>query len=132
MSGVTRILNAIERGNAQATDELLPLVYGERRLLAAQELSQAKPGQTLQVTAPVHEAYTELVGSEPQSWENRGHFFAAASEAMRRILTDNVCHKQRRRHGGGHRRVDLQDVEVPADRPPEDLIKIDDGLANLS
>ena len=89
MSDVTRILNAIERGDAQATDELLPLVYEELRLLAAQKLSREAPGQTLQATALVHEAYIRLVGDAPASWNSRGHFSAAAAEAMRRILVEN-------------------------------------------
>ena len=90
MSDVTRILNALERGDAKATEELLPLVYEELRILAAQKLSHEPPGQTLQATALVHEAYLRLVGDEPRSWESRGHFFAAAAEAMRRILVENA------------------------------------------
>ena len=102
MSEVTRILNAIEGGDVKATDELLPLVYEELRLLAAQKLSHETPGQTLQATALVHEAYIRLVGAESQSWASRGHFFKAAAEAMRRILIDNARHKKSQRHGGGH------------------------------
>src|SRR5512142_714466 len=94
MSDVTRILNAIERGDAKATDELLPLVYEELRVLAAQKLSHEAPGQTLQATALVHEAYLRLVGDEPEGWQNRGHFFAAAAEAMRRILVENARRKK--------------------------------------
>src|SRR3990167_3727567 len=100
MSDVTRILNAIERGDANATDALLPLVYEELRLLAAQKLSHEPPGQTLQATALVHEAYLRLVGDELRCWENRGHFFAAAAEAMRRILVERARHRQSDRHGG--------------------------------
>jgi RNA polymerase sigma factor (TIGR02999 family) len=107
MSDVTRILNAIERGEAQATNELLPLVYEELRLLAARKLSHEAPGQTLQATALVHEAYLRLVGDEPQTWENRGHFFAAAAEAMRRILVDNARRKKSLKGGGSRRRVEL-------------------------
>jgi RNA polymerase sigma factor (TIGR02999 family) len=95
MSDVTQILNAIERGDVKATEELLPLVYEELRLLAAQKLSKEVPGQTLQATALVHEAYLRLVGDESHTWNSRGHFFAAAAEAMRRILIDNARRKQR-------------------------------------
>ncbi len=100
MTDVTRILNAIERGDARAADELLPLVYEELRLLAAQKLSQEPPGQTLQATALVHEAYIRLVGAEAQDWKGRGHFFAAAAEAMRRILVENARRKGRLKRGG--------------------------------
>jgi len=132
MSDVTRILNAIERGDAQATDELLPLVYEELRLLAAQKLSQEPPGQTLQATALVHEAYLRLVGDESQSWENRGHFFSAAAEAMRRILIDNARRKKSQRHGGGHQRQEIDDLEVPMSERPEDLLKLDEALTKLA
>ena len=101
MSDVTRILNAIERGDAKATDQLLPLVYQELRILAAQRLSQEPPGQTLQATALVHEAYLRLVGAERQNWASRGHFFKAAAEAMRRILIDNARRKKSLKRGGG-------------------------------
>ena len=114
MSDITRILSAMERGDgdpkreesrlgthAKATEELLPLVYEELRILAAQRLSHEPPGQTLQATALVHEAYIRLVGDDPRSWENRGHFFAAAAEAMRRILVENACRKGRLKRGGG-------------------------------
>jgi len=134
MSDVTRILNAIERGNAKATDELLPLVYEELHLLAAQKLSKETPGQTLQATALVHEAYIRLVGNEPQSWNNRGHFFAAAAEAMRRILVENARRKRSTKRGGGRRRVDLEGSEpagaVAAD--PDSLIALDEALARLA
>src|SRR5512136_2306975 len=106
MSDVTRILNAIERGEAKATDELLPLVYEELRLLAAQRLSHEAPGQTLQATALVHEAYLRLVGDEPQSWNSRGHFFSAAAEAMRRILVENARRKKSDKRGGRQSRVE--------------------------
>jgi RNA polymerase sigma factor (TIGR02999 family) len=112
MSDVTRILNAIERGDAKATDELLPLVYEELRLLAARKLSQEKPGQTLQATALVHEAYLRLVGDGAQQWKGRAHFFGAAAEAMRRILIENARCKQRRKRGGERNRVELDDVEA--------------------
>ena len=132
MSDVTRILNAIERGDAQATDELLPLVYEELRLLAAQKLSHESPGQTLQATALVHEAYLRLVGDEPQTWENRGHFFAAAAEAMRRILIENARRKGRAKHGGGLRRLDLTAVEPAIEGPPEDILVLDEAIENLA
>jgi len=109
MSDVTRILNAIEQGDAKAADELLPLVYDELRLLAAQKLSQEKAGQTLQATALVHEAYIRLVEEENQSWNSRGHFFKAAAEAMRRILVENARRKGRIKHGGGFQRVELNE-----------------------
>ena len=122
MSDVTRILNAMERGDAKAMDELLPLVYEELRLLAAHKLSHEPPGQTLQATALVHEAYLRLVGDEPQSWENRGHFFAAASEAMRRILVDRARSKKCAKHGGGIQRVDLNDAIGAVEASPESLM----------
>ena len=134
MSDVTRILNAIERGDAKATDALLPLIYEELRLLAAQKLSQEPPGQTLQATALVHEAYLRLVGDEPQSWENRGHFFAAAAEAMRRILVENARRKQRIKHGGAAQQVPLSEsVSAGSDeRPGDDLIALDEALAKFA
>ena len=100
MTDVTRILNAIEQGDARAADELLPLIYEELRVLAARKMAQEKPGQTLQATALVHEAYIRLVGAQSQNWRGRTHFFAAAAEAMRRILIDNARRRLRRRHGG--------------------------------
>src|SRR5262245_55972007 len=110
MSEVTRILSAIETGDPHAAAELLPLVYDELRKLAAARLADERPGQTLQPTALVHEAYLRLVGGEqPRDWSGRGHFFAAAAEAMRRILVEAARRKGRGRHGGGRRRVDLAD-----------------------
>jgi RNA polymerase sigma factor (TIGR02999 family) len=134
MSDVTRILNAMERGDAKATDELLPLVYEELRLLAAQKLSHEPPGQTLQATALVHEAYLRLVGDEPQSWESRGHFFAAAAEAMRRILVENARQKGRIRHGGTLRRIELAEsaAVTPDDRVPDDLVALDEALTRFA
>src|SRR6476659_8491768 len=115
MSEVTRILSAIEQGDPSAAELLLPLVYEELRRLAAQKLAEEKPGQTLQPTALVHEAYLRLVGgSQPQEWNGRGHFFAAAAEAMRRILVEQARRKGRIRHGGGRRRVDLDPAVSPA------------------
>ncbi|MBM4025332.1 MAG: sigma-70 family RNA polymerase sigma factor [Planctomycetes bacterium] len=134
MSDVTRILNAIEHGETRATDELLPLVYEELRLLAAQRLSREPPGQTLQATALVHEAYLRLVGDTPQSWQSRGHFFSAAAEAMRRILVENARHKRSGKHGGGQKRVELENVESagPTGPDPESLLSLDEALQRLA
>jgi RNA polymerase sigma factor (TIGR02999 family) len=133
MSDVTRILNAMERGEAKATDELLPLVYEELRLLAAQKLSHESPGQTLQATALVHEAYLRLIGDEPQSWENRGHFFAAAAEAMRRILIENARRKKTYKRGGDQERADLSEL-VLSDESVEaldEIMALDEALEKL-
>ena len=132
MSEVTRILTAIEQGNSHASEELLPLVYNELRRLAARRLTHEAPGQTIQATELVHQAYLRLVGSEPQAWEGRRHFFAAAAEAMRRILIDRARRKQRLKHGGRWERVNLMDVELPAVVPSEDLLAIDEALENLA
>ena len=132
MSDVTRILNAIEHGDAKAADELLPIVYEELRRLAAQKMSQEKPGQTLQATALVHEAYIRLVGAEAQSWKGRTHFFAAAAEAMRRILIENARRKQRRKHGGGQQRLDLDDACMAIEQPLEDIVALDEALEKLA
>ncbi|MCJ7728759.1 MAG: sigma-70 family RNA polymerase sigma factor [Sedimentisphaerales bacterium] len=134
MSDVTRILAAIECGDVRAVDELFPLVYQELRQLAAQRLSKELPGQTLQATALVHEAYLRLVGSENQSWSNRHHFFAAAAEAMRRILVENARRKKTLKHGGGHKRIDF-DEAIPMkddDTSADDLIALDEALEKLS
>ena len=132
MSDVTRILNAIEQGDAKAADELLPLVYEELRRLAGLKMSQEPPGQTLQGTALVHEAYIRLVGSEAQNWSGRTHFFAAAAEAMRRILIENARRKRRLRHGGGQQRVGFDDACMAIEEPSEDLIALDEALAKLA
>ena len=132
MRDVTRILIAIEQGDARAADELLPAVYQELRHLAAQKLSQEQPGQTLQATALVHEAYIRLVGVEARNWNSRGHFFAAAAEAMRRILVDNARRKQRLRHGGGHQRVALDDAHPAIEGPSDNLIALDEALGRLA
>jgi RNA polymerase sigma factor (TIGR02999 family) len=132
MSDVTRILNAIERGDAKATEELLPLVYEELRLLAAKKLSHEPPGQTLQATALVHEAYLRLVGDELQGWENRGHFFAAAAEAMRRILVENARRKKGLKHGGDRQRIGLTDADPAAEGPSDDLLALDEALTRLA
>ena len=132
MKDVTRILTAIEQGDVRAADELLPLVYQELRQLAAQRMKKEKPGQTLQATALVHEAYIRLVGSESQNWDGRTHFFAAAAEAMRRILIENARRKQRIKRGGGHKRVDLKDADLAIEAPSDDLIALDEALEKLS
>jgi RNA polymerase sigma factor (TIGR02999 family) len=121
MSNVTRILSAIEQGDGQAAEELLPLVYDELRKLAAAKLAHEKPGQTLQATALVHEAYIRLIDTETaQHWDSRGHFFAAAAEAMRRILIDNARRKRRPKHGGDRHRIDF-DTAFPATYATIDL-----------
>ncbi|MHC4617622.1 MAG: sigma-70 family RNA polymerase sigma factor [Planctomycetota bacterium] len=132
MSDVTRILAAIEKGDVQAVDELFPLVYQELRQLAALKMLQESPGQTLQATALVHEAYLRLVGTEAQNWSGRGHFFSAAAEAMRRILIENARRKKRARHGGGRQRVDLDEGTLADRMPPDDLIALDEAIERLS
>jgi len=131
MSDVTRILNAIEQGDAKAADKLLPVVYQELRRLAAQKLSHEPSGQTLQATALVHEAYIRLVGSEAQGWSSRTHFFSAAAEAMRRILIENARRKRSLKHGGRFQRVDLDDVNVTVEDPSTSLIAMDEALTKL-
>jgi RNA polymerase sigma factor (TIGR02999 family) len=129
MKEVTRILSAIDQGDPHAAEQLLPLVYDELRLLAAQKLAQEKPGQTLQATALVHEAYLRLVDAEQaQHWNSRGHFFAAAAEAMRRILVENARRKRRPKHGGDLRRVDLDEALPSAPLPSESLLDLDEAL----
>ncbi len=119
MTDVTRILSDIEEGDAKAAEQLLPLIYEELRKLAAAKMAQEKPGQTLQATALVHDAYVRLVDVEKtQHWNSRGHFFQAASEAMRRILVENARRKTRKKHGGGHHRVDIEGVELVCNPPP--------------
>ena len=132
MTDVTRILNAIEDGNTQAADELLPLIYEELRVLAAQKLSHEQPGQTLQATALVHEAYIRLVGEEDRNWDSRGHFFAAAAEAMRRILLDNARRKQSHKYGGNRRRIDLDNANLFIENLSEDLIALDEALTKFA
>jgi RNA polymerase sigma factor (TIGR02999 family) len=133
MSDVTRILSAIEQGDPHAAEQLLPLVYDELRKLAALKLSQEKPGQTLQATALVHEAYLRLVGTQTaQRWDSQGHFFAAAAEAMRRILLNRARDKKRVKRGGGHRRVDFDQVEIALDTSDEQLIALDEALTQLA
>jgi RNA polymerase sigma factor (TIGR02999 family) len=134
MSDVTRILSAIEQGDPHAAEQLLPLVYDELRKLAAQRLAQERPGQTLQATALVHEAYLRLVGDpKAQPWNSRGHFFAAAAEAMRRILIDAARRKRRPKHGGDRQRVELDELALPApDDRAGDLLALDDALSALA
>jgi len=132
MTDVTRILNAIEHGNAQAANELLPLIYEELRILATQKLSHEQPGQTLQATALVHEAYIRLVGEDDRNWDNRGHFFTAAAEAMRRILVDIARRKKSQKHGGDRQRLDLDNLRVASNSQPDDLIELDEALTKLT
>jgi RNA polymerase sigma factor (TIGR02999 family) len=132
MTEVTRILTAIERGNPQAAEQLLPLVYIELRKLAAQKLAQERPGQTLQATALVHEAYLRLVDDDKsKKWDSRGHFFAAASEAMRRILVENARRRKRIKHGGDLVRVDVELADLPTRLTSEDLLALNDALEQL-
>jgi RNA polymerase sigma factor (TIGR02999 family) len=133
MSDVTHILSAIEEGDSHAAEQLLPLVYNELRKLAAQRLAEEKPGQTLQATALVHEAYLRLVGAQKvQRWDSRGHFFAAAAEAMRRILINRARDKKRAKRGGERRRVDLDRIEIALDTNDEQLIALDEALTQLA
>jgi RNA polymerase sigma factor (TIGR02999 family) len=135
MNDVTRILSAVAHGDARAAEQLLPLVYDELRRLAAQRLAREKPGQTLQATALVHEAYLRLVGHDPdQHWDHRGHFFAAAAEAMRRILVERARRKQRRKHGGGlvPQDSDLDDLAGPETRDPLEVLAVHEALDQLT
>jgi RNA polymerase sigma factor (TIGR02999 family) len=133
MNDVTRILSVIEQGDPRASEQLLPLVYNELRKLAAQRLAQEKPGQTLQATALVHEAYIRLVdASKAQEWKSRGHFFGAAAEAMRRILVDNARRKRAEVRGGNRRRVEFADADWISRATPEEIVAIDDSLARLA
>ena len=132
MTDVTRILSAIDQGDGEAANELLPLVYEELRRLAAQKMIQEKPGQTIQATALVHEAYLRLVEVKDQNWNSRGHFFKAAAEAMRRILIENARRKGRLKRGGNRERVSLDDVDVTIDGLPDDVLALDEALAKLA
>jgi RNA polymerase sigma factor (TIGR02999 family) len=133
MSDITQILHAIEQGDPHAAEQLLPLVYDELRRLAAQKLAQEKPGQTLEATALVHEAYLRLVGAgDEQHWDNRRHFFAAAAEAMRRILIDNARRKASRKHGGDWQRRDVDADALLAPEPNLDLLALDAALHRLA
>jgi RNA polymerase sigma factor (TIGR02999 family) len=140
MSEVTRLLAMLDPGDPRAAEQLLPLVYDELRRLAAQKLAQEQPGQTLQATALVHEAYLRLVGPGDgeasargdQQWDSRGHFFAAAAEAMRRILIDNARRKRSDKHGGGWQRLELLDAELAMDSTSEQLFSVDEALSRLA
>jgi RNA polymerase sigma factor (TIGR02999 family) len=133
MAGVTQILSQIELGDPHAAEQLLPLVYDELRKLARHRLNQEKPGQTLQATALVHEVYLRLVdGETAQHWNSRGHFFAAAAEAMRRILVENARRKKCKKHGGQLQRIALDELRVGVDSPPDELLLLDETLAALS
>ena len=132
VSEVTQILSALERGQARAAEELLPLVYDELRRLAAWHLAKEQPGQTLQATALVHEAYLRLVGKEDPQWNGRRHFFGAAAEAMRRILVENARRKKRLKRGGDLERVHLADVEIASPMPDDDLLALDEALEKLA
>jgi RNA polymerase sigma factor (TIGR02999 family) len=132
MTEVTRILDQIHQGDMRAAEQLLPLVYTELRKLAAHKLANEKPGQTLQPTALVHEAYLRLVGAQAaQAWDGRGHFFAAAAEAMRRILVENARRKKRVKHGGQFQRVELDDHDLAAQQDPDKTIALDAALSRL-
>jgi RNA polymerase sigma factor (TIGR02999 family) len=131
MTDVTRILTAIEQGDSKAADQLMPLVYHELRKLAAQKLAQEKPGQTLQATALVHEAYLRLVGSDDPGWKSRGHFFAAAAEAMRRIVIDRARDKRRLKRGCAGQRVEIDLDKIPDEAPAVDVLALDEALEQL-
>jgi len=132
VSDVTRILQAAQNGDSKAADELLPLVYEELRRLAANKMSHEARGHTLQPTALVHEAWLRLVGNENQKWDGRGHFFAAAAEAMRRILIDRARRKRAVRHGGEQQRVDIQEVDLASAADDEQLLAVNDALDKLA
>jgi RNA polymerase sigma factor (TIGR02999 family) len=138
MSEVSRILSALDQGDPQAASQLLPLVYDELRKLAAYKLAHETPGQTLQPTALVHEAYLRLVvnpqreGQKEPPWDSRAHFFAAAAEAMRRILVESARRKKRAKHGGDLHRVELHDQDVPVRPPPDEIIALDEALTRLA
>lgn len=133
MTDVARVLRQIEQGDSSAAEQLLPLVYDELRKLAAAKLAREKPGQTLQATALVHDAYIRLVdGETPPCWESRGHFFAAAAEAMRRILLNRARDKTRLKRGGDRQKMDLDQIELALDTPAEDLIALDEALECLA
>jgi len=133
MSDVTNILSAIDRGEPRAAEQLLPLVYDELRRLAAQRLSRETPGQSLQATALVHEAYLRLVGDGAErDWASRGHFFAAAAEAMRRVILDRARNRRRHKRGGAWRQLPLDQVDLLAEEHPDDLLALDEALQKLS
>lgn len=131
MNDVTQILHAISAGDSGASDALLPIVYTELRRLAARKLAREAPGQTLEPTALVHEAYIRLVGNADCRWENRGHFFAAAAEAMRRILIDRARRKKRLKRGSRPKRLDLKEIDLAYEMPADELIALDEALEKL-
>jgi RNA polymerase sigma factor (TIGR02999 family) len=132
MSDVTRILKAIEHGDPQAADELLPLVYEQLRELASQRMAREAPGQTLQPTALVHEAWLRLIGNQRVQWEGRAHFFGAAAEAMRRILINNARRKRAIRHGGGQQRVSLEETEIAGSAKDDEMLAVNEALEKLA
>src|SRR5437660_11542621 len=133
MSRATQLLEAIQQGDPQAAEQLLPLIYDELRKLAAAKLAQEQPGQTLSATALVHEAYLRLLGGSPeQDWDSRGHFFASAAEAMRRILVENARRKRSRKHGGDRHRQELDPSRIAAPEAAEELLALDEALTRLS
>jgi RNA polymerase sigma factor (TIGR02999 family) len=132
VSDVTRILEAAQQGDPKAAVELLPVVYNELRKLAAMKMAQEAPGHTLQPTALVHEAWLRLVGSEQQFWSSRGHFFAAAAEAMRRILIERARQKRAQKHGAGQARLDIDSLEIAAPSKDEELLAVNDALEKLA
>jgi len=132
MTDVTQVLQALERGDPKAAGELLPLVYEELRKLAACKMAREAPGQTLQPTALVHEAWLRLAGNEQSRWDSRAHFFGAAAEAMRRILIDNARRKQALRHGAGQQRVDVQDLQIAAPAADDQLLAINEAMDRLA
>jgi len=129
---LTRILNAVGQGDSQAAEQLLPLVYEELRRLAAAKMASENPGQTLQPTALVHEAWVRLAGDEIRKWNDRSHFFAAAAEAMRRILVDNARRKRARRHGGGQLRVEMPEIAAPSTPNDDQLLAVNDALEKFA
>lgn len=132
MTEVTRILNQIKNGDPSLSDQLLPLVYDELRALAAHRLANEKPGQTLQATALVHEAYIRLVGNDDaKHWDSRRHFFSAAAEAMRRILVENARRRNRKKHGGDFQRAELFDNDLAVNIPADEIVAVDDALEKL-
>ncbi len=132
MSNVTQVLEAAQKGDPAAADQLLPLVYEELRKLAAAKMAQEAPGQTLQPTALVHEAWLRLVGSENQKWNGRAHFFGAAAEAMRRILIENARRKRAVRHGGGQVKLDIGEIEIAANPKEDELLAVSDALERFA
>ena len=132
MSEVTRILSCINNGDPVAAEQLLPLVYQELRVLAASKLAKERPGQTLQATALVHEAYLRLLGDGTTKWDSAGHFFGAAAEAIRRILVETARRKHRVKHGGGVRRIDLDDAPTLADEPDDSILALDEALSEFT